>query len=245
MPDTLTFIGPILLILFGAVIVLFAVMAAKARDLRYQQLSALAQRRQLNFFPEGMQLKSDTFRIFGRDDGRPFAEFTEFFPFFKQGSSQRIRPALIGKDAEGTHWYLFDFTYEVKNSNDDSTTSYTESVVVAMLPMQLPTMSLTPENFAHRLGKRLGVREMQVESEEFNQRFFISTSDQKMSLDLLHPLAIELLLKMPTFEWQMAGPFVMLNLSGELSADDYEGLMGCLKRFLDTIPGYYRQDHGY
>ncbi len=241
----LALIGPILLVLFGIVIVIFAVLASKARDLRYQQLSALAQRRQLNFLPEGMQLKSDTYRIFGRDDGRPVAEFSEFFPFFKQGRSQRIRPALIGKDAHDTHWYLFDFTYEVENSNDDSTTSYTESVVVAMLPMQMPTMSLTSENFMNRLGKRLGTREMQVESEEFNQRFFISTSDEKMSLDLLHPVAIELLLKLPAFEWQMAGPFAMLNLSGQISADDYEGLMGCLKQFIDTIPGYYRQDHGY
>ncbi|MBI1332388.1 MAG: hypothetical protein JST12_05790 [Armatimonadetes bacterium] len=242
------YIGVGFFFLFG-LIVLLVIDAARRQNLREQDLMALATRRGLTYLPNGMQLKSDTRGWFrSRKEDAPIAEFSDFFPLFKTGSSPRIPRALVGKDEQGTYWYLCDFSYDEHTTTTDNrsdTRTFWYSVVVGMVPMQLPTMHLRPETGMDRFGKMLGNREMEVESEEFNRRYFIKTSDERMSLDLLHPTAIETLLRQPALEWQMNGPFAMLYLLGHISADDYEGLMGCLKQFLDKIPEYYRQDHGY
>ncbi|MBS1725118.1 MAG: hypothetical protein JST51_00240 [Armatimonadetes bacterium] len=248
MPDTLPFFVCFLAVVFPILAILTAIALRRQFNIREQELVALAHRRNLTYFPGGMRLKSDFLEWFGSPGGTgPLAEFTDFFPLFQLGSSRRIRPALVGKDSQSTYWYLFDYTYEGSPADheDSETTTCNYSVVVGMVPMQLPTMQLRPETNMDSLGKKLGIREMEVESEEFNRRYFIKTSDEKMSLDLLHPTAIETLLRQPALDWQMNGPFVMLHLLGHISADDYEGLMGCLKQFLDKIPEYYRQDHGY
>lgn len=232
----------LLFVVAAILVILIGIANARYQNQREQALIALANKHGFTYLPNGMKMKDPEWSLFGSPPAaKPTAEFSDYFPLFRQGSSKRIEPAIVGTDSKGTTWYLFDYQYE--ETSNDSTTTYRYSVVIANVPMMLPRMILSEEMGGGIFGKLFGGREMQVESEEFNRRYNIQTDDEKMALDILHPTAIETLLAQPPLEWQMTASYVMLHLRDELSASDYEGLMGCLALFLDKIPNYYRQDY--
>lgn len=238
-------------IFFGLFVLLFIVVgiiSSNQQKKRYAELRALADKFNLTFLESGFPISnpSSLFNLFGVDNSTPdfpfSADFLTFFPTFNRGSAQTIEPAMIGRDGDGNNWFLFDYRYTV--SSGKSSTTYRYSIVIAQTPVMFPTMSLAPENVGFSVGKFFGMRELQVESEEFNKRFFIKTTDEKMSVDLLHPMAIEMFLRQPLFEWQTSGPFVMLHISSLATAAQYETMTNCIREFLATIPTYYRQDYG-
>ena len=243
-----TISGPLLIGLFVTIFIVIAIVAANQQKKRVAELTALAERLNFTFLPSGIPLENsmDLFSFFGFSAPavpNPYsAEFINFFPLFSNGSSRRILPAMVGSDSAGSNWFLFDYQYTVSSGKSSHTHHF--SVVVVQAKLAFPTMSLAPENVGFSVGKFFGMRELQVESEEFNKRYFIKTADEKMSLDLLHPVAIEALLKQPPYEWQMAGPFVMIHLDHHISGSEYEGLMSCVQEFLNQVPTYYRQDYG-
>lgn len=240
--------GNLIIGLFVVVFIVIALLAANAQKKRRAELQALADRLHFTFLEGGIPMGSsigllDLLGLSAPAAPCPYsADFISFFPLFNQGSARRIGPAMVGYDNAGNGWFLFDYQYTI--SSGKNSTTYRFSVVVAQTTLALPTMTLSPENVGYSVGKFFGMRELQVESEDFNKRYFIKSSDNKMALDLLHPLAIETLLRQPNYEWQMAGPFVMLHLHRNISGPEFEGLMGCINEFLKQIPTYYRQDHG-
>ena len=228
------------------VLMIIAIIAAMAQQQkRREAFAAFANRLGFTFYEGGLEMVnsaslSSLFGFSGSSE-RSGTEFTTFFSLFDRGSSRTIRPAIVGFDSQGNEWFLFDYQYTV--SNGKSSTTYRFGVVVIRSTIIFPTMSLSPEGFGHAVGKLFGSREMQVESEDFNQRYFIKSSDEKMSLDLLHPVAIEALLNQPTHNWEMSGPFLMLHQSGTIAIEEFEHLMGCVRQFVDLVPTYYRQDY--
>ncbi|MBS1701150.1 MAG: hypothetical protein JST12_05785 [Armatimonadetes bacterium] len=238
----------VIFVLFVVMVIVGLIFANQQQKKRYAALQELCNRMGLTFIEDGIPLPNSMGLggLFGLSTPPPQmgiqAGFATFFPLFGHGSARRIEPALVGQDRDGNYWFLFDYRYTV--SSGKSSTTYHFSVVVAQVPLMLPTMSLAPENVGYSIGKFLGMREMQVESEEFNKRYFIKTTDEKMTLDLLNPIAIETLLRQPPYEWQMAGPYVMLHLSGQIQPELYEGLTVCIREFLAQVPAFYKQDHG-
>jgi hypothetical protein len=220
----------------------------KQRRKRLAELTALAQNLNFVMLEEGIPMGNsiDLLALLGFSAPAPpsaySADFLSFFPLFNSGSSRRIAPAIVGSDQLGNNWYLFEYRYTV--SSGKNTTTYHFTVVIVQAPIVFPSMSLASENVLFSVGKFLGVKELQVESEEFNQRYFIKTTDEKMSLDLLHPIAIEALMRQPSYEWQFSGPFAMLHVTGGASVDQMGQMKTCIQEFLNQIPTYYRQDFG-
>ncbi|HLP00281.1 MAG TPA: DUF3137 domain-containing protein, partial [Fimbriimonas sp.] len=109
--------------------------------------------------------------------------------------------------------------------------------------VQFPQLSLTREHFLNTVGKMLGAREVEVESEDFNKRYYVKTSDPKLTLDLLHPQMIETLLGQEPFDWHFSGPFLMIAVLGKASGPEFEQRMRYIQDFLNGIPDYYKQDN--
>lgn len=226
--------------MFGLVVVVI-LAALKAQEKRTLELATLAERHGFEFYKDGMSMPQSVF-TFGKQSTCPHEpEFVPFFELYQLGSSRTIRPAIIGLDGNGTKWYLLDYRYTVSSGKNSHTYQY--SVVVARVGMQFPKMSLTLQHFLHSVGKMLGAREVEVESEEFNKRYYVKTSDPKLALDLLHPQMIEYLLSQEPLEWHFSGPYVMIAVLGKATVQDFEQRMRYVQDFLDRIPDYYKQDN--
>ncbi len=244
--DTVIIILVAILVVPAVIVIWF--LSEKERKRRAAELSILADNLNLNFLEYGMPYENPNgfFSFAGTSDPNESptnsAVFVPVFPLFNQGSSRTISPALIGSDQAGNYWYLFEYRYTI--STGKSSTTYRFTVALVSATVAFPEMTLEPENVGFTIGKFLGMRELQVESEEFNQRYFVKTSDEKMSLDLLHPVAIECLLRQPNYEWSFSGPFAMIHVMGQLEPSQIVSMKGCIDEFLSQIPTYYRQDYG-
>ncbi len=228
-------------------IVVIAVSLENDKKQRVAELSALADKLNLTFLEDGIPYEDPNgfFSLFGSSEPNQSSiysgDFVSAFPLFNEGTARTISPALVGLDQLGNNWYIFEYCYTVRSGKSTITHQFTVAIVQSQI--EFPEMALQPEHVGHSIGKFLGMQELQVESEEFNKRYYIKTSDERRSLDLLHPVAIEVLLRQPDYEWHMNGQFAMIHVTGPAGADQIEQMKNCIDEFLSQIPTYYRQDY--
>jgi hypothetical protein len=241
-----------------AVLVVYVIGAAKRQsDARRNDLSALASHFGLQFIPGTLndRLPGGVMgQIFGdrslTESGQFIARFAALWPF-GQGEFQRAYNLIYGSYG-GQDWTLFDYGYQTTSQSapingipQTSTVIHSFGVICARVPCDLPSIHLSPENFLHRVGCKLGVHEMTFESEEFNHRYFIRSNDERAAYDILHPQAIDYLLTLPVRDWQICGCQIVIARSGHYSIEEIPRVMGEIDGFIRLIPGYVREDRGF
>lgn len=239
-------------LIFGVFVVLIiagAIYSAKQAEKRRQEMFLLAQRLGLEFHPESLN-KVETYSFLGFNFNANKDALVEglddWFELFQRGDRQYSGPSMIGRRGE-IDWYLFDYKYEDDTTDSEGrrrTSTYWFSVVVARVPLHLPGLKLSPENWFNKIGTVFGIREMTVESEAFNKAYFIRATDERKAMDLLHPLALERMQTMPVRNWDMVGPYLMVYQSGRTDVPGYERMMRDIESFLELVPEYFKEDHG-
>lgn len=235
---------------FGLVVALFilviisSVRAKKAAEARRAELMTLAAQWGFNydagsFADSGWGLGFNS----GRADILP--RFEDFHPF-GIGHSPAVQNLLYGQ-RNGIDWTLFDYSYKVTTSNGKSTTTttYPVGVVAARIPVALPWIHLSQEDLFTRIGAKFGMQDLTFESEEFNRRYRVQASMEKEAYAILHPQAIEYLLRHPIRRWQMSGPQIVITTSQYLSTDEMFRIMEEIQDFVEMIPPYVREDRGF
>jgi hypothetical protein len=93
----------------------------------------------------------------------------------------------------------FEYSYKERQGSgkNQRTVTYTFEVVATSIPVPRPTLQVTLEHLGTRLLNAVGLDDLQLESEEFNRTFRISTEDPKFAYDVLHPR---------TMEWMLGDP---------------------------------------
>ena len=143
---------------------------------------------------------------------------------------------MRGRDADGVNWAIF------QHVRQNSSVTW---CLIAESPVLLPIFSMTPETAADRAAKSLGKRELQVENQAFNNRYFIETEEPDRVLHLLHPQAIDRLMYLIPAEWEFSPRYIMVCLPGTASSQNLETYYNAIKNFIRLIPGYYRKDFGF
>lgn len=120
-----------------------------------------------------------------RFDGQPFGS----------GHNRQVRHVLEG-GYRGRDVLAFEYTYqETSGSGDDSRTeTYYFTVVSLATPAARPRLEITREGRGRRLLGLIGVRDLQLESEEFNKTFHIRAENDRFAYDILHPRMMEWML---------------------------------------------------
>ena len=80
------------------------------------------------------------------------------------------------------------------SGDDRRTTTYRHTIVSLSLPAARPTLQVGRKGFGRKLLGFVGVRDLQLESEQFNEAFHIKTDDDKFAYDVLHPRMMEWML---------------------------------------------------
>ncbi|MGH3647041.1 MAG: hypothetical protein ACRDTM_07685 [Micromonosporaceae bacterium] len=111
---------------------------------------------------------------------------------FGRGSSRRALHVLSGVH-RGREIVAFEYKFTVSNGDNNSTT-YTYLVVATPTPAPRPHLQVGLEGAGSKLLSVFGARDLQLESEEFNRVFRISTGNDRFAYDVLHPRMMEWLL---------------------------------------------------
>jgi hypothetical protein len=130
------------------------------------------------------------------------------FDLFEQGDGRSAHNVLSGRAPDGAPARVFDFTYWVESEDGHrrlladefdpeptrSRRYYRYSCCVTELPVAWPHLVIDPERFGRRLLNRLGLRDVDVESEAFNRNYAVTCDDLRFAELLLDPRLVDLVL---------------------------------------------------
>lgn len=245
---------PVLFGVFFVIILVAAYFANQAAKRRREQLVSMATDLGFEYHEEGLKkappagggFLATLFDAFTEGPEAGFLRRFEGFSPFGQGHSPDVVNLIVG-NRNGLDWYLFDYSFKTTTSNGKTTTTTTHpfGVVAVRVPIVFPGLTMAPENVFHRIGSKLGMKDLSFELEEFNRRYFIQCQDARAAHDLLHPQAIEFLMRHPVRNWQFGGYHLLIHKSGYYDPLETRQVMEEIQGFLALVPEYVRQDRSF
>lgn len=203
--------------------------------------SYVAQRRRR----EGMAAFASRYGFTYTPDGPP-GLLAYGFPLFHKGDGRGAENGVIGtwKDMPFTaadYWYYTEST----DSKGNRSRNYSRfSVAVIEIDAWLPDIDIHRENVLTLLGDKLGLKDIEFESEEFNRAFQVKAKDRKFAFELVDARMMQWLLSCdPRFGFEVHGKAV-LGYSRRLKPDEMLPLIATLKEFKERVPRLVWTNYG-
>ena len=224
---------PVLVIGGIALVALVAYLAWKAEQQRIAEVQAWAAARGWTYT--------------ARDDSwhRTFAGAP-----FTSGHDRRSTKVLTGPH-DGRRAAVFDFVHHTTETSTDAQ-GHTRSrevahwfnVVAVSLGAATPGLSVSPEGVFSRLVGRMFNRDIELESEDFNRAFTVTSDDRRFAFDVLHPRMMELLLRHPDTAWRIDQGWLLTVESGKYDLPIVERRLDFADAILDGLPDFLRRQYG-
>ncbi|MDP2772403.1 MAG: DUF3137 domain-containing protein [Nocardioides sp.] len=219
----LVFIG-----FFALVVVLIVVGMVQAKK-RREALTAFAAAR-------GWTMRESDQSLVTRFGGSPFGT----------GSSRKATNCLYGSH-DGRHMVAFDYQYQTSSGTGDDrrTTTHHYSVVAMSLGVATPRLAVSPEGPVGRFFGRLTNRDIELESEDFNHAFTVTSDDRRFASDVLHPKMMQMLLRWPALGWRFEADSMLVIRSGRHQPAEIDATLAVMDAVLDEVPDFvWRQLRG-
>jgi hypothetical protein len=214
-------VGIVVFILFALVAVLAAYLAFYFRQKRREALSSLA-------LSLGLEYSADD----------PFESLSYPFSLLSRGDGRGVENVMWGI-WQGLPLREFDYWYydETTDSNGNRSRSYHRfSCAVTEVDASCAHLTIARENVFTALADRLGLRDIEFESDDFNRAFNVKCRDPKFANDLIDARMMQWLLRASTeVEFEVAGRWV-LAYSGKRRPEDLVALLAALGEFRQHVP---------
>jgi hypothetical protein len=193
-------VGVAVLLVIGALVVggVFY-LRYRARQQHIRAVAALAQR--LGF----------AFQLYDEDHiaDMPFA-------LFSRGDGHEA-DLIVSGTHNGMRLRMFDFMYYENNTDgrgNRSRTYHRFTCAILQIPAACPPLCLDHEDFLTKLGRHVGIHDVELEYDEFNKRFRVKCKEQKFAFTLLDGDMMQWLLDRDGFETlDVVGPWVLLAVN--------------------------------
>jgi len=147
----------------------------------------------------------------------------------------RIRP--------GNKCYLFEVKKVVSSGKSTSVTYH--GYAVFELPLLLPTLTIRSETGLDKMASWLGIQDIQFESEEFNQKYNIKSSDDKLAHAVIDPQMIEFLMSQAGVNTQLFSHFMLFEFSKSDWPKIDQGLGHFVHNFIEKVPDYIKKERSF
>lgn len=171
----------------------------------------------------------------------------DFEPFGNY-AQENVRRLMVGSHGDSA-LFCFDYEYCIGGSRQedgifqpDHSLVSRAGIVGAQVPVSLPSMTIRPEADVSSLAKALGLRDLKVELDDFNRRYFVKAQDERRAYEILTPAIIEFLMTVPPLHWQIHENHVLITQPYGLDAEFAQAALDALSGFVDRIPGYVQSD---
>lgn len=157
---------------------------------------------------------------------------------FQQLSIGRSRQArhTMWREGDPNEAAVFEYRYTTGSGKNSQT--HTLTCAVFRTGLRAPHMTLDRQGFFRGLLQTLGLRDIQVESPQFNDTWHVSCADERFAITVLDP---------PMINWLMTlggGGAVEIELLGDrglaitrkLELEQLPSLLGYTHQFIDRIP---------
>jgi hypothetical protein len=222
-----TAVFPLIFVLFLVVIVgavLFGYLQAKKRR---EGLAAFATSR-------GWTYTESDDSLLERFAGEPFGTGQDREAFNVIRGTAHDRPMVA-----------FDYSYVTTSTSTDAnghtrTERHTHpfSVVAVNTGVVMPALSVAPEGMVSRFFGRLTNSDIELESEDFNRAFRVTSPQRRFASDVLHPRMMELLLQWPELAWRFDADSLLAVRDGHHDVAEIDAKLAALDAILDNVPDF-------
>jgi hypothetical protein len=102
------------------------------------------------------------------------------FDVFEIGGSRRVSYQIW---RPGSHDSAFQYRYTTGSGKNKQT--HQRSCTLVEVPFDAPHLVIGPEGFWSGIGKMIGIRDIEVESPQFNSRYRVRCADERFAITLL------------------------------------------------------------
>jgi hypothetical protein len=201
-----------------------AIWSARMKDKRRQELAGWAQANGLKFLPEkdrSVWLRYQLFKCLQRGENR-YA-----YNIMLGTSGQRVMSG-------------FDYHYETHSSDgkgNQQTHHHYFSALVVDAGLPLKPLYIRPEGFLDKVTEFVGIDDIDFESAEFSQKFYVKSPDRRWAYDVLHQKTMELMLTYPRFDIEFQGSQVMAYYDSKtFTLGEFSAALKVVTCILDYLP---------
>ena len=168
---------------------------------------------------------------------------------FGQGHNRKATNVLSGQ-YDGRPFIAFDYVYYTTETSTDSeghTTTREESHNFGIVGLDMvgqlgnhpfPSLCVTPEGVFGRMIGRLTNRDIELESEDFNRAFTVTSQERKFASDVLHPRMMEYLLSHRDEAFRLDRSWILNVDSGDRKLEEIEARLALVDGIVDQIPEF-------
>ena len=169
----------------------------------------------------------------GMDDAFPQ------FSCLRRGHSRYAKNILTGY-IEKVSVCAFDYHYTTGSGKNQSHHSFSSLMINTGLPLK--PLFIRTENFFDKVTEFAGFDDIDFESSEFSNEFYVKSPDKKWAYDVLHQKSMEFLLQAPRFTLDFQGPYIMAYRNRKFVLSDFEDAYKVITGLINLLPEYLMRE---
>lgn len=163
------------------------------------------------------------------------------FGALSRGDSRRAYNVLHGR-RRGRELSAFDFRYSEGSGKNRHTHRLSAAAVTCDCNFQ--ELVIRPEGFLDKLAAAVGLDDIDFESHEFSQKFYVKSPDRKFAYSVITAQMMEFLLGSPGWSLEMHGEGVLIWTGSRWSPAEFRAAIAVLEGFLERVPHFVWKDLG-
>lgn len=163
------------------------------------------------------------------------------FSCLRQGHSRYAHNLLEGRWGERA-MLGFDYRYVTGHGKNSQTHHF--SAVILESDAVLQPLLIRPEHIFDKMAAFFGADDIDFESAEFSNRFFVKAANKRWAYDVLHARAMEFLMANPPFSIQFDLRCVICYRERVFKPAEFEDACKVVAGLLDLLPEYVVQQQG-
>lgn len=167
------------------------------------------------------------------------------FTLLRRGDRRRVTASMSGTLA-GRDAHLFELEFvrvHQSGAQRRESRTYATCAHVRLGGLHLPGVRISPENLVTRLGDRLGFRDQQFESEEFNRRYQVQGTDPRATSAVVDARMMALLLELTDTKVavELRGDHLVVWTDARIRPEAWPGLHHVAASVADRVPRVARE----
>lgn len=151
------------------------------------------------------------------------------------GKSHRAKHVMTGEH-NGRPLVVFEHIW-VTGSGDNRQTHYA-MVCALQLRRSFPKLTVGREGVFSSIARKIGVKDIELESDDFNREYKVKCDDRKFAYDVLHPRFMQWMLSTQADMFTISGQYLARASSMRLKEEYVDQQIAYLDAIVDRIPSF-------